>query len=265
MQEPDGACAMASLDEDTQEDLKMQLDQELQSIIRRYNSYISRIRKCLEAKGVHHRDLCFELLSLSAFNHTDQKQLLLSTHKPELERAVDLYDIFNLLVTQYASFLNYDVFQFLVDKYDLDNGQEEFKYPEHLEAYINRHKIAEFTEINPLLKDFTDASKKLILKIDIESTSELGKLKRLKSAVAKVLGLKTAALRLLDIKDGCIMASFLIPTPVAEVIFSKHTTFTDKQVEMFKSLSIVWMECNDCYFDFTAKMFKDTDQKEIDR
>lgn len=256
----DSACSIASLDEDTLEDLQSQLDMELQSINRRYNSYITLIHECLEAKEVCPRDLAFKLLSLSAFNHTDQKPTLLSSHKTQLEGAADLYGIFSLLITEYASFLNYDIFQFMVDKYLLDNGQEEFKYPDHLKAYLNKHKISEFVKINPLLKDFSDASKKLILKMDIELTSELAKLGKFKTAVAKILGLKSAALRLLDVKDGCVVATFTIPTPVADIMFNKNTIFTEKQLQEFRALPVLWLECNNCMFNFNAKKIDEEEE-----
>lgn len=234
----------------------MQLDDNLQTITTKYCLYVSSIRECLQAKGVHPKDLCSDLMALTAFNHTKQKRCLLSAHETELQKATDLNGIFNLLVKEYASFLNYEVFQFILDKYHIDNGQEEFQYPRHLVAYINSHKISEFIEINPLLKDFTDASKEVVLKIDIESTSELAKLERLRTAVAKILRLKAAALRLLDVEEGCVVVRFLIPTPVAELIFSKHSVLTEEQVDEFRALHVLWLECNDRMFDFTTEYLK---------
>ena len=159
--------------------------------------------------------------------------------------------IFNLLVTEYASFLDYDIFQYIVEKYRINNGQEELKYTEHLEAYIKRIKISEFIEINPQLKSLTK-SNKIILKVDIESTSEIYQIKTLKSAVADILGIKSAALRLLDIKDGCVVTTFLIPTPVAKVIFNKHTTFTEEQFEKLQDLDISWLRSNNRTFKVKA-------------
>ena len=139
-----------------------------------------------------------------------------------------------------------------MDKYKIDDGQEELKYPEYLKAYINKHKISEFVTINPLLKKFT-ASTDLILKIDIESTSELGRIKNLKSAVADILGLKSAAIRLLDIKDGCVVVTFLIPTPLAEVIFNRETIFTEEQLAKLQALDILWLRCNGHTFELTCE------------
>lgn len=92
-----------------------------------------------------------------------------------------------------------------------------------------------------MLKKFTETSKELVLKIDIESTARLAKLKVLKSAVAKILGLKSVSLRLVDVTDGCVVVTFLIPTLVAEIVFNKYVVLADEQVEKFKAQSVLWL------------------------
>ena len=201
-------------------------------------------------------------MTLSAFNHTEQNLILVSAHEAELEKATDINAIFNLLNREYASFLNYDIFDFILTQHQLDHGQEELKYPEHLKAYLERHNVSEFVKVNPLFKKYTDTSKELVLKIDIESSSKLAKLKNLKDAIADILELKSATMRLLDLKDGCVVATFLIPTPVADRVFSKHPVLTDQQQAAFQKLPVFQLECNDYLVDFTAKDFKETDLNE---
>lgn len=90
----------------------------------------------------------------------------------------------------------------------------------------------------------------MVLKVDIESTSELAKLAKLRIAVAKILKLNPAVLRLLDVEEGCVVVTFLIPTPVAEIIFNKHSNLSIEQEEEFQALKILWLECNDQTFSF---------------
>ena len=196
------------------------------------------------------KDLCFYLLAISAFNHKEKKLVLLSSHRADLEKAVDLYDIFNLLVTEYASFLNYNIFQLIEDKYQLNKGQEDLKYPEHLVAYINRHKVSEFIEINPFLQKFTKTSKQLVLKFDIESTCRLSNFLNLKKAVANILGLKSSALRLLSIAEGCVVVTFLLPAFIAEDIFTGENPLTQHQKQEFRTLAVLWLESNNCRIVF---------------
>ena len=207
------------------------------------------IRETLQANGVTAEDLSANLLNFSAFNHTKQEIILLSAHKAELERANNLYEVFSILSTEYASFLNYDIFQYIIDTYQIDHGQEELKYHEHLKAYLEKHKVSEFIELNPHLKEVTAGSSKLILKVDVESTCRLSKIKDLESAVAEILNLNSATLQLLDISNGCVVVTFLIPTPIAEIVFHKHTVLTKKQVKILQAESILRMECNGYIFE----------------
>lgn len=240
--QPGSACSMDSLDSDTLSDLHRQLDSGLDRIIKRYSCYVSCVRESLRTNGISANVLCSDLLTVSAFSNTEQKRTLLSTHKTELEKAVDLYAVFNLLVTEYASFLNCDIFEYILDKYQLRTGQEELNYPEYLDAYIRKLKISEFIKINPLLKKFTATSKELVLKIDIEATSRLSKILHLKNTIASILGVNNAALQLVDIKEGCVLVSFLIPTAVAEVTFNEHTVFTQEQTELLQTAQVSWLK-----------------------
>lgn len=251
----DSPCSLASLDADTLGDLKLQLKSDLLAIMTKYSLYVRCIRQSLKDKGVSAEDLCSDLLTMPATNQAEQDLSLLSSHKAELEKAVSINGIFNFLTTEYASFLDYDIFEFMVETYEIDNGQEKLKYPQHLNDYLNKHKVSEFVEIKKDLLNISTAaaSKELVLKFDIESTSKLAKIVDLKSAVAKSLGLRSATLRLLDIKDGCVVVTFLIPTPVAEIIFSKDTCLTAQQQQEFQAMAVRQLECNDKTFDFTTK------------
>lgn len=234
-------------------DLKRRLDRELGKIIESYTNYQICIRESLQAKGVDAKELVTNLLTISAFNHTEQKRTLLSAHETELKKATDLYDVFNLITKEYASFMNCDLLQFILKKYDIDCGQEELKYPEHLKAYLENHEVSKFLEINPLLKKYTAASTEFVLKLDIEPTSRMAKLQEIKTAVAKILDLNSAALQLLDVNLGCVIATFLLPTPVAELVFNKRTILTVKQEEQFLASGVLWLECNNCRFSFTTQ------------
>ena len=130
------------------------------------------------------------------------------------------------------------IFERIAKTYQLNNGQDEFKYPEHLETYIKKQKISEFIKINPLIEKLTTNSTEMILKFDIESTSQLAKLKKLKSSVARILGLSPSAIQLYDIKDGCVVATFLIPTPVAELVFNADTVLTEEQEKELRTLQV---------------------------
>ena len=124
------------------EDLQHQLDTELKRINGQYSSYVNCIRKSLKDTGITADDFSMDLLTVPAFNHSQRQLTLLSAHESELRKADSINSIFLILVREYASFLNYKIFELIAERYHLNNGQEEFKYPELLEAYIKRHKIS---------------------------------------------------------------------------------------------------------------------------
>ena len=246
------ADPLATLDPEVRADLEQQLEQNLNKITRRYVSFVHCVRTSIIRKGTSAGDLSAYLLALPAFK-SDKSKLeffIMSEVKVELQQATTVNDIFNILNTKYATFMNYDIFQRIVDDFDLDEGQEKLKYPEHLDAYVEMHKLSEFEEINPMLKKVECGSKKMVLKFDIEMTCKLCKLQDLTKAVANILGLRKSALRLLSIEKGCVVVTFLIPAPVADFLFNSGEIFPAGKIEEFQAQSLLWLQCNGFEYNF---------------
>ena len=237
-------------------DLKLQLQLNLEKIMHQYGSYVHCVRKSIMRMGISAGDLCAYLLALPAFDSSKLKLSLLSDIRDDLEKATTINGIFNVLNSNYATFINYEIFKCMADDYDLDQFQEKMKYPEHLDAYIKMHKLSEFEDINPMLRKLESGSKKMILKFDIEMTCALAKIKDLTTAVAKLLGLRPSALRLLHIEEGCVLMTSLIPALAADLLFGTDKVFTEEQVAEFQALSILWLKCNGDTYDFTAGLTK---------
>ena len=202
-----------------------------------YSAYCKGILDGLKEKNVQHADFRSHLMTMRAFDHEAQHIALLSTDKAVLKSFTTLNEIHDFITDKYASFLNYEILQSIVKSYSLDNGKEEFKYPEHLESYLK------YQNLSWLIQDIElHARKKVVLKIDYESTCSMTKIIDLHTTIAIILGLNsTAALQLYDLKDGCVEATFLIPTHIAEVIFNK---LTDEQRRKFRALSVLSLQYN---------------------
>ena len=84
----------------------------------------------------------------------------------------------------------------------------------------------------------------------------------LQLAIGVILDIKFATLQLLDISEGCVVVTFLIPTHIAEIVFNKLTIFTEKQAQMFQAESILTLECNGHTFSFVEKAADYIDQKD---
>ena len=243
---PDG-----KMDPVVRKDLEFILERNITEIMFKYASYTDCIRATVQGKGVTVEELRYYLLHLPAVNktHKDQNLTLLADKEVELEKCNTIIEIFTFLTKKCASFLNYEIFHGILMNYDIPEDQEKLKYPEHLKAFIEKHKISEFVKINPQLKP-KNGSKELILKCDIENTCRLAKITDLKKSISKIFGLLPSALEIIDIEDGCVVVTFSIPASVADAIFTSNTVLLPHQEDELRNASVRWLKCNGYTFHF---------------
>lgn len=234
------------VDPEVREDVEQQLELNLEAIRRRYALFVSSLCQSVIQKGITVEDFRLYLLNLPALECDDdnEKHKLLSGVKAKIWDASTIHNIFSLLSLECASFLNYDIFQSILDDYKIPvQNSDALKYPEHLKAYLHKHKLSEFVEINPRLEKFTgDDSKRLILKFKITLPSRVTRVLDLKKTIAKILRLKPSALQLVGIEEGCVIVTFLIPSFLAN--------FTAEQIQEFQASSVLWFKCGDQEFHF---------------
>ena len=247
-----------SLDPDIRLDLEQQLEMNLEQITTRYTSYTDYIHMSIKAKGVSVSDFRSYLIKLTAFRPGCKEQCkLLSGIKAELDEADTINKIFDLLICE-CTFFDTKIFELLVNRFGIKDTEDTgiLDYPEHLKAYINRHKISEFIAINPALEKHTKSAK-ITFKFDIELTSKLAKVTNLQAAVAKILGLKPSTLQLLNVEEGCVTVTFHIPAEAADIIFVHNKQFTPGDIENFRAMSVLWLECNGHKYDLTKDTVRD--------
>ena len=238
-------------DSEVYEDLEQQLELNLKKIKNRYASFVKCVREAIKEKGVTASELCAYLLpSYYDDDQSERKQsVILSGSREDLEKATTIEQIFIALL-KCTSFLNYEIYQNMLDDYEIEISTDKLNYAEHLKNYAEMHKVSEFSDINPLLQTFTDKTKKITLKIDVESTCSLAKILDLKKSLSNILGIRKSALGILDIKKGCLLVTFVMPASLASNIFTSDKQFSDEEFQQFQSLSILWLECNGFKFDF---------------
>ena len=89
------------------DDFRQQLRINLGDIKNKYGFFVECVRTSIKRKGISARELCTFLLSQSVFDYDNQDYKLFSDNKDELQRATEVDEIFNLLNTEYASFLKF--------------------------------------------------------------------------------------------------------------------------------------------------------------
>lgn len=251
---------VASPDSDIREDLEQQLKLNLKHIKKHYASFVSCLCESIVQKGVSVGQLKVYILGLIS-SEDDVCELVNRINETDT-----IHKIFNLLLLEYASFFNYDIFQSILEKYyDLED-QEKFQYKKHFKFYIDTHTVSNFIAINPRLEKFTDVSQsdKITLKFDIKLTDKISKVFDCKGAVASILGIPTSALRLLSIEEGCVIVTFLIPESIANGIITTEKKFTTEEVEEFRTLSILWLKYGSFTFDFKKEVLSDSDTQKYD-
>lgn len=96
------------------EDIDRKLRLNLNDVKRKYTLFVECVRTSIKNRGISAAELTAFLLSQSVYDYDDQDYKLFSDRKEELERAADVDKIFNILNTEYASFLNYEIFMILL-------------------------------------------------------------------------------------------------------------------------------------------------------
>ena len=230
-------------------DLEYILERNLEEVLVKFASYVDCLRDAVKEKCISLEDFHSFLLKLPAFSksHEGQMLTLLSEKKSKLKETKTFTETFDFLSTECASFLNYGIFQHIVEKYNIKEDKEELKYNDHLKAYIEKHKISEFVKINHLLLTLLQnkiGSTELVLKYDIKTAERLARVTELQKFIARILNLMPSAVEIIDIDKGCVVVTFFIPAPVASAIFTSNTVFTSRERRELQAASVLWLQCN---------------------
>ena len=162
----------------------------------------------------------------------------------DLEGVNSLDDIFRLLRRRgktSSNFLNYHIYESLQNKFIPEERDESFNYPDYLKDYANKHRLSEFLEINSKL-DTNTSSNILHVKFDIQASDKLINILELQESLAPLLEVKPSVLQILNIEQGCVIVTFLIPAHVTKVAFQHVREFTP---ERLSRLSVKWIKLGD--------------------
>lgn len=245
--------AIDDLDADSRRDLIRQLKNTREELQERYASFVVSLCEAVENTNVSFQAFKLYLLGLSALENDylkfeddpEVKQpILLEDVKAQIDKANSINDIFIVLTTESCCFINVGVFQSIMNKYGINvESDEDLQYSKHLKVYLENHKISEFIFINSRIERLVKDSEELIVHFDVDLSSKISKIADLHGALAKVLGVKMSALRLVAIKKDRVVVTFNILTSVAKIVFSNGLT-TQQEADI-RALSVLWLKCGD--------------------
>ena len=235
--------------------LKYQLGENFKEIKRKYSSFVSCLCKRIEKEDP--TTVKLHLYNLLGFKPGQDVQFMSDVEK--MENTAKMSEIF-LTLSKYASFLNYDIFQALLEKFctEEDRKNPDLRYSEYFNAYINKLKISEFIWINPKLEDRCATSKKQFdLKFDIEESCHFLKIIDLKVCAASIFHCLPAQIEIVAVKEGCVDVTFQVPVTVADATFTKDALqLTMGQIEEFQALPAAWLKYNNNIFYFKEAFFE---------
>lgn len=241
------------------EDVEFQLEENLDLIKTRYASFVASLCEKVE-RQVAPKQLCLFLRNLSAFSiRSRQRSLLPPKVIAELNEAETIYAIFKILDEKCASFINYGIFQKILKKYcpyakHKDFKCEDLKYAQYFHQYIEKNNVSEFIRINPKLKEYcTEESSKLIIKLNLKHTEKFSKVMDTKYCIAAMYKIQPSLLRIVDIREGCVEVTLLIPTHIAKILFHPDANITAQQEIGLKNMSVMRLQCNRYTLNFASE------------
>ena len=213
-------------------DLQYQLTTYRDTITTQFASYVSEVYERIEAKQIDLNKI---------------KQFLENKLDSDLEGANSLDDIFRLLRRRNQTsfnFLNYHIYESLRGKFIPEEWDESFKYPDYLKDYASKHRVSEFLGISPKLKeiDINTSNNILHIKFDTQASDKLISVLELQQSLAPLLEVMPSALQILNIEQGCVIVTFLIPAHAANLAFQHVREFTPEQLSR---LSVKWIKLGD--------------------
>ena len=81
---------------------------------------------------------------------------------------------------------------------------------------------------------------RIIVKLNINDP-RLSIIKDLKIKMCKVLKIEPCVLQIMEVKEGCVQVTFLIPSHISKLLFIK--SLTKVQYDHFKALSVLSLTC----------------------
>ena len=162
----------------------------------------------------------------------------------ELNQKPCLGQIFNIVADHACSWFDYELLKEIINYFKDDGDKRRLQeYEHHFKEYAQERlpKGKKHIKIGVGAKQ---GCRQLVIKIDREwkevTFNDLDKLRR---TFASVLGIRRRDLYLADIREGCIMMTFMITDELARKLFPTRNCLTSSQVKSLKDEGVISLRC----------------------
>ena len=197
---------------------------------RSFGRVVSNTMKSLEST-VTTKQFALSLIALGAYEPVIKKeQAFLEDHEDEIFEAETIPDIYRI-IRPYMSFFNPELLAYVIETHGTQTNREDFEeYMSKLNTFCQSIVVPpmKFSSEEQLL--YVERREEIRIRLDL-SDKRLQRFRDVKSAIAKVLGVKKVTLYVDSVEEGSIEVIFLVPQFVVQHLFP----LSDVQVKAISS------------------------------
>ena len=153
-------------------------------------------------------------------------------------------------LTDYWNFLNFDLLDYIVDKFDIEDLKQKMKSYEHdLQSFRKATRLCDFIDCWPVQGEAPPEAelREFVAKMGHRwDNCTLEDLESLKGVITRKFFLPEFALLLKQIKGGCVVITWLIPAPFVKPLQEAIKT-TSNEFFMEQMIEAVTIDGQNCY------------------
>ncbi len=184
----------------------------------------------------------------------------------ELSKVTKFTDFFRIVVDQACSWFDYGIIKSLILRFCTSAKSCLDEYEACFKKYTE-HRLPKGMKHIEIGDGARRGGKQLVIKIDKEwEEVTFSDLNKLRGTFASILGpdIRKSDLYLADIREGCIMMTFMITEKLAGRLFPSRTCLNPSQIKSLKDEGVLSVKCGSLRWRATASNSKsDTARPEI--
>ena len=237
---------------------KESVKQQVKKLEERFSDLVNCAYKALLVRKVDDDVRLFRSIFLSLdVSRKHEHRVFVRDHFMKMDKETTFDDLW-LRLTDYCNFMNFDLLEHVVRRFAIEDLKQKMESYEHdLQSFRKATRLCDFIDCWPVrgepslgtqldLREFVAK-----MKHDWDSCT-LEDLEGLKGVIAHKFFLPEFALRLREIKEGCITTTWLIPVPFVRSLQEAIETTSSEFFTKHK-IKTVTIDGKDCYISPTRK------------
>ena len=177
---------------------------------------------------------------------TDRAVLFLQNVHPVLKSRIDdmtkasnMDQVLTIVTDQACSWFDYEIIKDLVDKFGVDGDRKLLsEYEAKFKEFAEQRTLPNGKKHIEVGSGARKGGKQLVVKIDKEwNEINFKDLDKICNSLASILNVKRRDLYLADVREGCVMMTFMITEELAETLFPNKNDLTSSKLSSYFSSS----------------------------